>query len=79
MVRIKRRAMTQTRVHPETGKILRRDTRAHKVRFGAIERVVQAPGWYPEDDSDSLHSGADLTEADQALSELRAASVRHAP
>lgn len=67
--------MTQTRAHPETGKFLRRDARAHTVRFGAIERVVQAPGWYPEDDSDSLHVGADLAEADQAFSELQIASV----
>ena len=67
--------MTQTRVHPETGKILRRDARAHSVRFGAIERVVQAPGWYPEDDSDFLHSGADLADADQAFGELQVASV----
>lgn len=71
--------MTETRIHPETGKILRRATRANTVRFGAIERVVQAPGWYPEDDSDSLHSGADLAKADQAFSELQVASVGQAP
>ncbi|MCA0359030.1 MAG: type II toxin-antitoxin system MqsA family antitoxin [Proteobacteria bacterium] len=69
--------MTETRIHPETGKVLRRDTRAQTVRFGSMSRVVQAPGWYPDDDSDSIHSGADLAESNRAFEALKAAYAAH--
>lgn len=69
--------MTQTRLHPETGKVLRRGVRPQVVRFGSMTRVVQAPGWYPEDGSDSIHTGADLAAADEAFQQLKADYAAH--
>ena len=69
--------MTDTRIHPETGKALRRGVRAQTIRFGSMTRGVEVPGWYPDDDSDSIHSGADLAASDAAFSELKAAYAAH--
>ena len=65
--------MTQTRIHPETGQVLRRDARGQTVSVGSMSREVEVPGWYPEDDGDSIHSGAELQALDRAYLELRAA------
>ena len=35
--------------------------------------LSKCPDWYPEDDSDSIHSGADLKVLDASYVELRAA------
>ncbi len=67
------RLVAQTRIHPDTGKLLRRYVRAQTVCVGSLSREVEVPGWYPEDDSDSIHSGAELQALDQAYLELRAA------
>lgn len=69
--------MTETRIHPETGKTLRRDVRPQTVRFGSMTRLVDVPGWYPDDDSDSIHSGTDLAESDRAFGELKTAYAAH--
>ena len=63
--------MTDTRIHPESGKILRRDTRSQTVTVGSLSRVVEVPGWYPNDDSDSIHTGADLKASNDAFQQLR--------
>ena len=65
--------MTQPRIHPETGQVLRRDARLQTVSVGSMSREVEVPGWYPEDDGDSIHSGAELQALDRAYLELRAA------
>lgn len=65
--------MTETRVHPETGKTLRREVRPQTVAYGSMSRTVNMPGWYPDDDSDSIHSGADLEVSNAAFNELRSA------
>ncbi len=65
--------MSETRIHPETGKVLSRAVRPQTVNVGSLSRTVEVPGWYPEDDSDSIHSGADLKALDAAYVELRAA------
>lgn len=65
--------MSETRTHPETGKVLSRSVRQQTVNAGSLSRTVEVPGWYPEDDSDSIHSGADLKVLDAAYVELRAA------
>lgn len=65
--------MAQTRIHPVTGKELTRSIRVQTVSFGALSKDVEVPGWYPDDESDSIHSGADLEAKEQALSELRKA------
>lgn len=69
--------MTETRIHPETGKTLRRGVRAQTVTFGSLSRSVDVPGWYPDDDSDSIHSGVDLAESDRVFSELKAEYGAH--
>ncbi|MES1984237.1 MAG: type II TA system antitoxin MqsA family protein [Pseudomonadota bacterium] len=63
--------MAQTRIHPDTGKLLRRDARAQTVCVGSLSRDVDVHGWYPEDDSDAVHSGEDLQAVESAYRELR--------
>jgi len=53
--------------------VLRRDARMQTLSVGSLSREVEVPGWYPEDDGDSIHSGAELQAIDQAYLELRAA------
>jgi HTH-type transcriptional regulator/antitoxin MqsA len=65
--------VTQTRLHPDTGKLLRRDVRVQMVCVGSLSQVVSVAGWYPEDDSDSIHSGEDLQAVECAYRELRVA------
>lgn len=69
--------MNDTRIHPETGKPLTRQTRKETVSFGPLKREVEVLGWYPADGSDSLHTGADLKQANEAFKELRAAYPSH--
>ena len=65
--------MGHTRIHPKTGEELRRDARMQTLSVGSLSREVEVPGWYPEGDGDSIHSGAELQALDQAYLELRAA------
>jgi len=65
--------MGQNRIHPKTGDVLRRDARMQTLSVGSLAREVEVPGWYPEGDGDSIHSGAELQAIDQAYIELRAA------
>lgn len=70
--------MTETRIHPETGKTLKRDVRPMAVEYGSMAREVDVPGWYAEpDDGNSIHSGADLKAADEAYADLREAYSAH--
>lgn len=69
--------MTETRIHPETGKVLRRAVRPQVVSFGSKSRTVGVPGWYPDDESDSIHMGADLGESDRVFQELKAEYGAH--
>ena len=69
--------MTETRIHPETGRTLRRDVRPQIVAFGSMSRTVSVPGWYPDDDSDSIHTGAELAESDQVFRELKGSYAAH--
>lgn len=69
--------MTETRIHPRTGNTLRRDARPQVVAFGSMRRAVDVPGWYPDDDGDSIHTGAELAESDRAFQDLKAAYAAH--
>lgn len=69
--------MTETRIHPETGQVLRRDVRPQVVAFGSMRRTVNVPGWYPDDDGDSIHTGTELAESDRAFRDLKAAYAAH--
>src|ERR1700756_177070 len=75
--RSRRLAVTETRIHPETGKVLRRGVRSQVVSFGSFSRTADVPGWYPDDDSDSIHSGEDLAESDRVFQELKRAYGAH--
>lgn len=63
--------MTKARIHPETGKTLRRGVRPHVVYVGSLSRVLEVPGGYPSDGSDALHSGADLKASNEAFKAMR--------
>lgn len=65
--------MTKTRIHPETGKLLRRGVRAQCIAYGSLSETIDVPGWYPDDESDAVHSGADLEEANERFKALRGA------
>lgn len=65
--------MTDTRIHPVTGKVLCRNVRMQTVAFGSLSEEVEVPGWYPEDDSDSIHSGRDLANKEEVFQVLREA------
>ena len=65
--------MTDTRIHPVTGQVLSRQVRMQTVTFGSLSAEVEVPGWYPEDGSDSIHSGRDLEKKEEVVQELRQA------
>jgi HTH-type transcriptional regulator / antitoxin MqsA len=56
---------------PATGQVLRRDTRPFPVRYKEHEIVVDLPGYYPDGDGESVHVGADMAAADEALRVLK--------
>jgi HTH-type transcriptional regulator/antitoxin MqsA len=64
-----------TRIHPETGETLRRDTRPMTVRVGPFSEEVLVGGWYPKGAGDAIHTGADLAKFEAAWDRLR---VRYA-
>lgn len=69
--------MGEMRIHPETGKELRRGVRQQTVIVGSLSRTVDVPGWYPDDDSDAIHSGADLKVSNEAFKALREEYAAH--
>ena len=69
--------MTEIRIHPETGEVLRRGVRSQVVAFGSMSQTVELAGWYPDNGSDSIHSGADLAVSDQVFRDLKAAYAAH--
>jgi len=62
----------ETRIHPITGEVLRRDVRPFTVRYKGLERTVDQPGWYPEDNDEGIFVGVDMEVSDQALKEMKA-------
>lgn len=63
--------MTETRIHPVTGETLTRGVRTETVRYGDRSEEVEVPGWYPEGDGDSIHTGADLEAAEASGKRLK--------
>lgn len=65
--------MRETRIHPVTGEILKRDVRPFVVRYQGRSRKVDLPGWYPaKKGGDGIHVGDDMEASDRALAELKA-------
>ena len=54
-----------TRRHPETNNVLKRGYREWNYMANGQEYTFSVPGWYPDDDSDSIHSGEDIKEIDE--------------
>ena len=74
--------MGEPRIHSETGQVLRRDVRPLTICVGSLSREIDVPGWYPDDDGDAIHSGADLKVLNEAFKTLReeyAAHVKSVP
>ncbi|HEY1933558.1 MAG TPA: type II toxin-antitoxin system MqsA family antitoxin [Acetobacteraceae bacterium] len=56
---------------PTTGQILCRDTRPFPVRYKGHELTVDLPGYYPDGHGESVHVGADMAAANEALRQLK--------
>jgi HTH-type transcriptional regulator/antitoxin MqsA len=69
--------VSETRIHPETGQLLRRDVRPQVVRVGSFSRQIEVPGWYPEGEGDAIHTGADLRESNEVFKSLRDQYAAH--
>jgi len=61
----------QTRIHPETGAVLRRRRRDYTVVYRDLERTIKINGWFPVDDGDGILSSEDAKPIDAALSEMK--------
>lgn len=67
--------MENTMIHPETGKILRRDVRPIEYTYKGEKITINQPGWFPDGDDDGVLTSEDWKISDQALEILKA---RHA-
>jgi HTH-type transcriptional regulator/antitoxin MqsA len=65
------RILPPTMPCPETGQVLRRDTRPFTVRYKERQIVIDLPGYYPDGDGESVHVGDDMAAADAALRVLK--------
>ena len=62
----------KTKIHPETGEILRRDVRLIEFKFKGEPFTVNMPGWYPENNDNGIFSHEDLQVSERALANLQA-------
>ncbi len=65
----------QTRVHPETGKVLVRGIRTVTLTFRSQSETVELPGWYPVDDltaEQGIHDARDMQVSDRAITVMKA-------
>ena len=63
--------MEKTRIHPETGEILRRDIRPFEFTFKGTKITVDMPGWYPAGDGDAIFTHEDLQVSERVLENLQ--------
>ncbi|MBO4401071.1 MAG: hypothetical protein J5809_04430 [Selenomonadaceae bacterium] len=63
--------MEETRIHPETGEILRRDIRPIVFSYKGEKIFVDMPGWYPAEGDDGIFTHEDMLVSDQALRILK--------
>lgn len=61
----------ETRIHPETGEILRRDIRPIEFSYKDERIFVDMPGWYPAEGDDGIFTHEDMEVSDQALRILK--------
>ena len=62
----------ETRIHPETGEILRRDIRPIEFSYKGEKIFVDMPGWYPVEGDEGIFTREDMFVSDQALRILKA-------
>lgn len=62
----------ETRIHPETGKILRRDVRPVEFTYKGESITVNMPGWYPAEGDEGIFTYEDLQVSERAIEELQA-------
>lgn len=65
------RTLPDTMTSPETGEILRRDSRPFELGYKGETVTIDLPGYYPEGDGDGGHVGDDMAVADEALRSLK--------
>ena len=65
------RDLPATMISPETGEVLRRDIRPVALTYRDHTITVDLPGYYPENDGESVHVGDDLAVTDAALRDLK--------
>ncbi len=62
----------ETRIHPETGEVLRRDVRPIEFSYKGEKIFVDMPGWYPAEGDEGIFTHEDMKVSDQALRILKA-------
>lgn len=62
---------TETRIHPETGEILRRDIRQVESVYKGERIVFEMPGWYPANNNNGIYTREDMKFSDAALRILK--------
>ncbi|WP_420384212.1 type II toxin-antitoxin system MqsA family antitoxin [Novosphingobium sp.] len=67
----------ETRIHPETGAMLKRDIRPQVIQYGIYRMVVDTPGWYPDEGNDGIHEMNDLDQNEATFVNLRSAYIAH--
>ena len=67
----------ETRIHPETGEILRRDVRPVEFSYKGERITVDMPGWYPPEGDDGIFTHEDMKVSDQALKILKSRHEIH--
>ena len=68
---------TETRIHPETGEILRRDVRPVEFSYKGEKIFVDMPGWYPAEGDEGIFTHEDMKVSDQALRILKSRHETH--
>ena len=69
--------MPKTRIHPETGAVLKRGVRVRKLDYRGVDGFFAIPGWWPADEGDGILDGADLEVFDRTFDQLKAQAAEH--
>lgn len=67
----------ESMIHPESGRLLRRDVRPMTIDHLGKRRTIDLPGWYPEDtrfNDDAILEAKDAQILDRAYNELKASA-----
>lgn len=67
----------ESMVHPETGRVLKRDIRPMTIEYLGRTKTIDLPGWFPDDaayNDDAILDARDAQILDRAYNELRAAA-----